>query len=462
LSKKTYIGLWVLIGAALAATLAIVILFFAGGQKQGQEGQIPVTIRDAEGQVLLTATSLPELYDADCWAYLELAVEEAMAIVAQQEDCSSADAKKHLFSDGYEIHTAFDPVVFRALKETQTLKKDCSIACAVTDLQGGLVAVFCEDTGGKQINYLTQRRSPYSAFKVLSVYTPAMEKGIVNWSKLYYDGPYKQTKDENGVLRDWPANASDTYSRENKTVFRAVKTSLNTVAVKCLAEVKVSESIAFLQKSFALPLKEEAYVLKEYGEDEVIGSIALGYLETGVTPVEMAGYYQIFANGGQYAAPKTVNKITLDAAVVYTRPNQQKQVVSAATADTMNKLLQGVVSKGGTGEAASCYNVEVAGKTGTGDDYADNWFVGVTPGYSMAVWHGQENANYAGEMFSLAIQKLYETLPGANTKFVTHKNIYQLVYCVRSGKGISEHCTTIDTGYYSEAALQTCDVCGAN
>lgn len=460
MKKGAYIGVWILIGVALIVTCVIMGLFFGGRPGQAQDEK-PVTVLDAKGTVLLQTSSLSELYEQAHWAYLELVVDEATQIICEKEDCSQADGKKRLFSGGYEIHTAFDPVAFEALKKARLQGKDCDLACAITDLQGGLVAVFCEDTKGRQINYLLERRSPYSALKALSVYTPAIEQGIVNWSTLYQDSPYKQMKDENGALRDWPANATNTYSRQNTTIYHALQASLNTVAVKCLADLGTAEAISFLQKNFDILLKEEAYVLKEYGEDEVIGSIALGYLESGVTPVEMAGYYQIFANGGQYRAPKTITKILLDGKEQYTRPTQQKQVISPATADTMNKLLQGVVSKGGTGASANCYNVQVAGKTGTGDDYADNWFVGVTPGYSLAVWHGQLSSNCAGEMFSQVIQKLYEDSPGANTKFVTHKNLYELVYCTQSGKAFSEKCTTIDTGYYtSEAALQICDVCG--
>lgn len=462
MKKTNYLWAWILIAVAVIVSIAIVIAV-CSPKPPGAQAGTPLTVYDSKGKVLFQASSLPEIYDAPCWAYLELVTEEAVAIIEQQENCSNAEAEDRLFADGYAIYTAFDETAFTALKEVQTLQKNCSIACAITDLSGSLVAVYCDDVNGKQINYLQEKHSPYSSFKVLSVYTPAVEKGLVNWSTLYQDSPYKQMKDDSGQLRDWPANATNTYSQENTTVYQALKTSLNTVAVKCLNDVGISESISFLQKSFEIPLKEEDYVLEEYGEDEVIGSIALGYLESGLTPVEMAGYYQIFANGGKYSQPKTIQKIVQSGAQKYEKPAQQTQVVSPETADLMNKLLQGVVTKGGTGEAAGCYNVEVAGKTGTGDDYADNWFVGVTPGYSLAVWHGQEDANYAAEMFCLAIQKLYETQPGANTKFVTHKNLSQLVYCVHSGKAFSENCTTIDTGYYTSiAALPVCDVCGKN
>ena len=52
-------------------------------------------------------------------------------------------------------------------------------------------------------------------------------------------------------------------------------------------------TIVNLQKLFI-----EKKKLKTMGEDEVIGNIGLGYLQDGVSPVQMAGYYQSFANGG--------------------------------------------------------------------------------------------------------------------------------------------------------------------
>jgi len=126
----------------------------------------------------------------------------------------------------------------------------------------------------------------------------------------------------------------------------------------------------------------------------------------------------------------------------------------------LNKLLQGVVAAGGTGEAAKSVGVEVAGKTGTGDNYADNWFVGVTPGYSIAVWHGQHDSNQADEMFSYVVDELYRLQPNANRKFITHKNLVQLAYCGHSGMVISDDCALMDVGYFkSKDTLPVCNLC---
>ena len=63
------------------------------------------------------------------------------------------------------------------------------------------------------------------------------------------------------------------------------------------------------------------------------------------------------------------------------------RVLSSTQAETINQLLQGVV-KLGTGKAAQLPGRQVAGKTGTTENYGDAWFVGYTPQYVAAVWVG--------------------------------------------------------------------------
>lgn len=466
MKKMIYIAAAILLVLVLVAVGAV-WFFFRPSPEAPPGTDTPevkaVTLYDAQGNVLVTTETGTEIYELENWAYLEMVLTETVEIIARQKDCSEGEARQRLFTEGYRIYTAFDATAFGALK---TVKErwgmTCNTACAITDLKGSLLAVYSTDLKEKQINYAIERRSPYSSFKALSVYTPALEKGIASWSSMYMDSPYKQLKNEDGKLQDWPANASGTYSGESLPVYEALRKSLNTVAVKCLKDVGITDSMTFLQDKLGISLTEETYVVKNYGEEEVIGNIALGYLETGITPVEMAGYYQMFANGGSYSVPKTVREIRLeDGAPWYTRQAEAEQVISPGTADTMNKLLQGVVADGGTGESARCGDIAVAGKTGTGDDYADNWFVGVTPGYSLAVWHGQHESNQADQMFAMVIRELYSQLPDANRTFVTHHNLHQIAYCVHSGKAFSAGCTQIEVGYFANKdTLPVCDTCG--
>lgn len=431
-------------------------------QKQPVQEGSGITVLDADGNTLIASANTESLYQSDYWAYLDVVVSQATEKIAEIKKCDQETALNSLFSEGYVIQTPFRADAYRALQAADAQRStDFPIGCALTDLDGKLLAVY--STAGST-NYALQKVPPYSSFKPLSVYAPAVEAGIVHWSSQYEDSAYKKWTSPEGEEQDWPANFSKTYQMEDVSVYEALQVSLNTVAVKCLADVKVSNSIAFLQEKLGIPLTEEAYSAKKYGEEEVIGNIAMGYLETGVTPVDMAGYYQIFANGGIYTPSRAILKIsTRDGQVLYGAKDESCQAIKPETADVMNKLLQGVVKAGGTGAAAACKDVAVAGKTGTGEEKQNYWFVGVTPGYSLAVWHGENENNRAAEIFAAAVEALYKNQPNANRNFITHKNLQHLVYCADSGMLMSINCSTIEEGYYSETNTPgVCDQCPGN
>jgi membrane carboxypeptidase/penicillin-binding protein len=52
-------------------------------------------------------------------------------------------------------------------------------------------------------------------------------------------------------------------------------------------------------------------------------------------------------------------------------------------------MLEGVIDRGTAGKAAG-FDLDLAGKTGTTDDYSDAWFVGFTPRYTLLTWVGYD------------------------------------------------------------------------
>jgi penicillin-binding protein 1A len=71
----------------------------------------------------------------------------------------------------------------------------------------------------------------------------------------------------------------------------------------------------------------------------------------------------------------------------------RRQVLSYANADVMIALLQGVVEEGSAARLRSDFGLtmDLAGKTGTTQNHADGWFIGITPGLVAGVWVGAEN-----------------------------------------------------------------------
>ena len=417
------------------------------------------TVYNQSGEVIATVEEGYTLDDSTM-VYCDVAITEAAEILSEKYECSIDKAKAMLWEENFQIYTYIDLDMQLALTEVcskYTGKFDCG--AAVTDLQGNIVATYGHSVSRDGINYATHASAPYSSLKPLGVYAQAIEKDVINWSSTYEDTAYKQIVSSDGSQRDWPKNANGEYSNKDVTIYEAIKKSLNTVAVKCLNDVGTLSSVEFLQNNFGIPLSSEQYTAEIYGEEEIIGNIAMGYLKEGVTPIDMSGYYQVFATGGVYDKPSTLYKICdEDGKEVYEREYSPKEVFSPITADLMNKLLQGVTKTGGTGVEAHCKYTEVAGKTGSADGNAECWFVGVTPEYSCAIWHGQHYKNLAPALFSRTIEKVYEGNKELKNVFAMHSNLQKLICCEESGMGISEKCTLVQMGYYVPGTqLEVCN-----
>lgn len=385
-------------------------------------------------------------------AYIDVTMTKALEILMKEKDLEKEQAKKDLYNNNYKIFTYCDTEIINNI-DIAFFKNhgELDFGCAITDLNGNLIAVY---SSSDNMNFSTQKNPPYSTIKPLAVYCQALENSQINWSSTIVDSPFKKIDDGNGGTRDWPTNATNVYLFKPVTIYDAVKESLNTVSVKVLNEYGVKKSMDFLKEKFDFNIKTEEYKGNIFGEEEVIGNIALGYTVEGESPIDMAGYYQIFANGGNYTRPNPIRKIIdKNGKVIYENQSTPQQIISEETSCIMNKLLQGVVTIGGTGEDAYCKNVEVAGKTGTGDLNSGNWFVGVTPEYSCAIWHSKSDNNYAAKIFSA----IFESSAIKIKDFRTSPNVIKKIYCKESGKLLGEKCTLVDMGYYAKDNIP--DIC---
>jgi len=433
----------------IAATLLILVtgLLCACADTSGQ-----LQIYDSSGALIAKldhntvddAASYPLQYRA----YLEFVLSDARTIVCQQQGCTRQEAAAWLVTNNCHIYTALEPQLLQALDQARETVNadDLRFAGVVTDLHGRVLAVSSAGTeDGNYVNYAGTPTPPYSSFKPLSVYAPAMAAGLIHYSTVYEDSPVKQLENEDGSLSDWPANATNTYRGEPVPLVLAVRESLNTVAVRCMEQLGLENSLEFLRSSFDLELPYEQQIMQEQGANEIYGNVALGYLNTGVSPMQMAGYYQIFGTGGVYAPPQTVMELRTDnQQVLYSYEPENRQVLEADKAAVMNLLLQQVVLPGGTGDAAGNCGTEVAGKTGTGDQ--GNWFVGVTPMYSCAIWHGdQVSSNCAAELFAAAVSGFPAP---EQTAFELEDTLHQALFCGKSGLLYSDHCSDPTLGYY--------------
>lgn len=323
--------------------------------------------------------------------YFDAVIEEA----EEKYDIKADD----LMNRGYKIYTDLDTNFqngmqevydngnnFPADAEDGTMVQSASVA--VDPNTGGIQAMVGRrgEHTFRGFNFATDmKRSPGSTIKPLSVYTPALEAGYMPDSTLK-DEPqdYYDAKNFNGEHEgDVP-------------MYEAVARSLNLPAVWMLHELGINKGYN-KTKEFGLELTDSD---KYYG-------LALGGLEYGTSPIQMAGAYGSFANGGTLYTPHMITKIVdANGAVIVdnTKPKGEK-IISKETSNEMTSMLLGTFSNG-TASSANPYGYTVAGKTGTTEtDYdpdqnKDQWIVGYTPDTVISTWLGfeetDEEHNFSG------------------------------------------------------------------
>src|SRR5262245_11096654 len=128
-------------------------------------------------------------------------------------------------------------------------------------------------------------------------------------------------------------------------------------------------------------------------------SITLGSVE--VNPLAMTSGYATLANNGTYCQPFAIKKIvSRTGKVLYNAKPKCKEVVPPDIAATVTSLLEGVIQYG-TAAATAPIGRPAAGKTGTGTDNKDAWFLGYIPQLTTGVWVGYSKKAY--EMSSLRV-----------------------------------------------------------
>lgn len=212
------------------------------------------------------------------------------------------------------------------------------------------------------------KRQPGSAFKPF-VYLAALEQGRTPES-VVVDGPV--------TIKGW---SPENYSRDYfgpVPLTKALALSLNTVAVKLGQEVGPRSVVRVAQRlGIHSPLQANA-------------SLPLGTSE--VSPLELAGAFAPFANGGEGIVPHIITRArTTSGKVLYKRePVGLGRVVDANAVAMMNAMMRETLTAG-TARKAELPGWDAAGKTGTSQEFRDAWFVGYTSRLVTAVWLGNDD-----------------------------------------------------------------------
>lgn len=244
------------------------------------------------------------------------------------------------------------------------------------------------DFAKNKFNRVTQAwRQPGSSFKPF-IYSAALEKGfgpatVVNDAPLFFDA---------GVTgsQPWePHNYDGTFDGP-MSLRRALAKSKNMVSIRVLQSIGTGYAQQWITRFGFDADKHPAYL-----------PMALG--AGSVTPMQMAGAYSVFANGGYRVNPYLITRVTDHRGHIIAEPkppelNESMRTIDARNAFIMDSMLQEVARTGTAARAqAALKRPDIYGKTGTTNDSLDAWFAGFQHTLVAVAWIGYDNPRKLGD-----------------------------------------------------------------
>jgi penicillin-binding protein 1A len=238
----------------------------------------------------------------------------------------------------------------------------------------------------QKYNHVTQAwRQPGSSIKPF-VYSAALERAYL---------PATPILDER---LDMPGeNAGATWSPQNDdgkydgqvSMRQALAHSKNVPTIRLLRAVGVDYAHSYLERFGFDPAKHPQNL-----------TMALG---TGsVTPLQLAGGYAVFANGGYQIKPYLIAAVkdVHGKVIAQTRaepPSEEARVIDPRNAFIIDSMLRDV-TRYGTAAAASkrLSRTDLAGKTGTTNNAVDGWFAGYGGDVVAVAWMGYDDPKSLG------------------------------------------------------------------
>lgn len=217
------------------------------------------------------------------------------------------------------------------------------------------------------------QRQPGSSFKPF-VYSAALEKdftlaSVINDAPLVFTDPYTKI--------EWrPQNDNKTFYGPTR-LREALERSRNLVSIRLLQSIGIPYTVEYL-KRFGFLEQETPSVL----------SLALG--AGSITPLKMTQGFAVFANGGYQVEPFFINSIydANNKSLFQAKPPEPVRTITAQNAYLITDALKGVIKEGTAKKALGLNRNDLAGKTGTTNDFVDAWFLGFNSDLVTTVWVG--------------------------------------------------------------------------
>ncbi len=252
---------------------------------------------------------------------------------------------------------------------------------AIRALVGGF------DFNRNQFNHAVQAlRQAGSSFKPF-VYSAALEKGFTA-ATVVNDAPLTFTATQTGSEPWEPKNYDGKFEGPMRLRTALVK-SKNLISVRILQAISPQYAQDYVGRFGFDPKLHPAYLTMALGAGTV-------------TPLQMASAYSIFANGGYRVPPYFVERVedargnVLFEAKPVTAGTGAERVIDARNAFIMSTIMRDVVRAGTATRAMKLGRGDLAGKTGTTNEFVDAWFCGWGGDLVAIAWIGFDTPQTLG------------------------------------------------------------------
>jgi penicillin-binding protein 1A len=266
------------------------------------------------------------------------------------------------------------------------------------EVEGAFVALDPQDgavralVGGfdfwrNKFNHVTQAwRQPGSSFEPF-IYSASLEKGFTA-ATVVPDEPIVLEAEQTGGQRWEPRNYDGKFEGPMRLRMALAK-SQNMVSIRVLEAIGPKYAQDYIARFGFDPEKNPPYLTMALGAGVV-------------TPWQMARAYGVFANGGYLVEPYYIQKIVDDRgnAVALANPrragDETLRVLDARNAFIMDSMLQDVTRYGTAARVGRLGRDDLAGKTGTTNEFVDAWFAGYHPSIVGVAWVGFDQPRSLG------------------------------------------------------------------
>ncbi|MEX3814726.1 penicillin-binding protein 1A [Paraburkholderia sp. BR13439] len=253
---------------------------------------------------------------------------------------------------------------------------------AIRSLVGGF------DFNKNKFNHVTQAwRQPGSSFKPF-IYSASLEKGL-GPATIINDAPLFFSAAETGGQAWEPKNYGGGFDGP-MTMRTALQKSKNLVSIRILNQIGLKYAQQYITRFGFDADRHPAYLPMALGAGLV-------------TPLQMAGAFSVFANGGYRINPYLIAEVTdqRGGVVAQAQPlvagRNAPYAIQPRNAYVMNSLLQSVAQHGTGAKSNVLKRTDLAGKTGTTNDSRDAWFAGYQHTLTAIAWIGYDNPRSLGD-----------------------------------------------------------------